>query len=73
MQQLKIRSRRDRDIATLADCLMQLLDLAMGKGEPDEGSAIDLTDIYNDVKPKLEELLRRSRYGTSVQQVPKQP
>lgn len=67
MKQTQIRSRRDRDIATLADCLMQLLDVAVAQGDTPESSATELADVYNDVKPKLEQLLRESRHGRQPQ------
>lgn len=63
------------DVANLAECIMRLLELAINQAdESKETAAVNIEDVYNELKPKLEELMRSPDHAHShATQHPKQP
>lgn len=63
---------KNEEVAVLAEVCLRLLELAVNQAdESKETAVVNIEDVYNEVKPQLEGLLRRLHAKTTATKISK--
>lgn len=73
-QETEAFEMKRKEVAILAEACMRLLELAVNQADQSkETDAVSLEEVYNELKPQLEQLLRSSEHGHSTSQTIRKP
>lgn len=67
-----MKSRSAEEVAVLAEACLRLLELHVNQAdESKETDVVNVEDVYNELKPQLEALIRRREDNEAPTQLPK--